>query len=78
MGEFEIGTTSDGQHEDVGIARIHQHEKWNKDLMINDIAIVLLERDVQFNGRSNHIHIFAPNYYIQVWLEFMTFVSFQK
>lgn len=51
LGEFDIDTILDGRHVDVGIARIQQHEKWNGDLMINDIAVVLLERDVDFNGR---------------------------
>lgn len=71
MGEFDVSTLEDGDHEDVGIARIQQHEKWDKKLLINDIAILHLERDVIFNGIPNHnvfqsilIHIDVNNFIV--------------
>lgn len=50
-----MSTVDDGPHEDVGIARFQKHEKWDSKLLINDIAILHLERDVEFNGTPNRI-----------------------
>lgn len=48
----------DENYEDVGIARSEQHEKWDKKLLINDIAILYLQRDVTFNGNITLIYNF--------------------
>lgn len=50
MGEHEIGSTKYGPHKDIGIALILSHEKFDSVLWINDIAMIYLERDVQFTG----------------------------
>lgn len=50
LGEHDLTTDRDGQHEDVRVTRGEAHEIYNKELGINDIAIVYLTRNVQYNG----------------------------
>lgn len=50
VGEHDVRTTRDGEHEDILIAGKKQHPQWNKDLVVNDVAIINLQRDVTFNG----------------------------
>lgn len=51
LGEFtEHYLGEHGKHEDIDIVRSIQHENWDKKLLINDIAIVHLKRDVEFGG----------------------------
>lgn len=50
MGEYDIRSRLDGIHEDIEIVRQIPHEKWNRALLLNDIAIVQLARDVTFTG----------------------------
>lgn len=50
LGEYDTETESDGEHEDVAIARKIPHENYDRDSSKNDIAIMELERDVTFNG----------------------------
>lgn len=50
LGEHDVRTESDGQHEDVLIVRTKKHPQYNKDLLIFDVAIATLSEDVTFNG----------------------------
>lgn len=45
-----MNSLDDGNYEYFTITRRYQHEQWNRDLMINDIGILELTRDVTFNG----------------------------
>lgn len=55
LGEHELGTTKDGIHQDIPVVRVKQHKSFNSYLMTDDIAIVYLERDVEFTGfKRNH------------------------
>lgn len=49
MGEHDVDT-EDGFHEDIGIDHFKTHEEYDDYLWINDIAIIYLERDVEFTG----------------------------
>lgn len=58
LGEYDTRSFSDGKHEDINIAQKITHEKWNLNLMINDIAILKLEKDTPFNGKRITNEIF--------------------
>lgn len=49
MGEHDR-SDDDGQHQDINVVRADPHDSFNSRLMINDIAIIYLERDVEFTG----------------------------
>lgn len=51
LGEHDFANTNDGEHQDVKVIHVMQHEYYDKNLMINDIAILDLEHDVEFNGK---------------------------
>lgn len=53
LGEHNTNTFTDGKHEDINIDRRIQHKQWNRNLLINDIALLQLVRDVTFNGIIN-------------------------
>lgn len=55
MGEFNANEKLDGKHINVDIVRRESHEKWDEDLMINDIAIVYLAHDVTFTDRISPV-----------------------
>lgn len=48
--EHDIGTQSDGPHEDIPIYKAIKHGQHNDDSKVNDIAMIYLERDVEFSG----------------------------
>lgn len=50
LGEHQIGSTKYGSHEDIAIVRFLAHKQFDNVLWINDIAMVYLERDVEFTG----------------------------
>lgn len=50
LGEYDISTTTDGQHETIRVDRAERHEKFDFVLGVNDIAIVYLKNDVEFTG----------------------------
>lgn len=50
LGEYDTETTDDGPHEDVQVTHVEKHNAYNERLLINDIAIVYLVRDIAFNG----------------------------
>ena len=39
-------------NEDVKVIRMEKHPRFNKPFMSNDIAILYLERDVEFSGKE--------------------------
>lgn len=49
LGEHDLGT-DDGTHQDIPIARAVPHEKYDTVNYFNDIAMLYLERDVEFSG----------------------------
>lgn len=50
LGKHRFTTQSDGDYDDVRVVRSVPHAHFDKKLMINNIAIVHLARDVHFNG----------------------------
>lgn len=50
VGEWNFESSVDGQHQDIPVSRAVPHEHYDKNLNINDIAIITLSRDVKFNG----------------------------
>lgn len=52
MGEHD-SSKPDEHIVDVDIVRIAAHPQFNKPFMSNDIAILLLENDVEFTGDGN-------------------------
>lgn len=55
LGEHDLSTLSDGPHQDVPICYIDEHEKYIDHLSVNDIAMVTLAEDVEFNDRIRPI-----------------------
>lgn len=49
LGEHDL-RTDDGHHQDIRVARIVVHENFDPFIKSNDIAILQLERDVEFSG----------------------------
>lgn len=49
FGEHDV-RDDDGLHEDVDIEQFEWHEDYDPDSIENDIAILILERNVVFNG----------------------------
>lgn len=50
LGEYDTRLEGDGQHIDIDIHRIKKHPNFFPYLMVNDIAVVRLVRDVDFTG----------------------------
>lgn len=50
LGEYDISTTTDGQHETIRVDHTKKHSQFHFGLGINDIAIVYLVSDVEFTG----------------------------
>lgn len=50
LGEHDVRTEADGQHEDILITSKRVHPQYNKDLLIYDVSVLTLQRDVTFNG----------------------------
>lgn len=51
LGAHDFTASDDENHEDVRVSSYVAHTQFDKSLMINDIAILHLNRDVQFNGK---------------------------
>lgn len=68
LGEHDYASQSEKARQDIRVARAVPHAQYDKSLMINDIAILHLSRDVQFNGKFN----FASHF-----LKEKTFSSFE-
>lgn len=56
LGEHDLTTTFDGKHDDIRLTRAVPHAQYNAELMLNDIAILYMNRDVNFNGNVNFSH----------------------
>lgn len=50
LGEHDFEDKTDKDYQDVLIKRSTPHEHYDRSLMINDIAILDLDHDVEFNG----------------------------
>ncbi len=46
VGEHNPSTTSDGQHQDIEVAKIISHPSYSRSTFNNDIALIKLERPV--------------------------------
>lgn len=54
LGEHDVRTEADGPHEDVLITAKRTHPQYNKDLLIYDVAVLTLQRDLTFNGMRKY------------------------
>lgn len=59
LGEHDL-RTDDGGHQDIPIARTVTHEEFDPNIKTNDIAIIHLERDVEFSGKIFIFLFFNP------------------
>lgn len=50
MGEHNTAT-SDGQHQDIEIAYSDVHEEYDDEIDLNDIALITMVNDVEFNSK---------------------------
>lgn len=50
LGEYDTRTEEDGVHVDVRIAQTKIHGHYDKKIFFNDIAMIYLAEDVEFNG----------------------------
>lgn len=51
LGEHDYASYSDKSAKDIRVTRAVPHTQYNQRLMINDIAILHLGSDVDFNGK---------------------------
>lgn len=51
LGEYDLRTEDDGPHEDILIDRGVPHTSYSELFGVNDIAMIYLEHDVEFNGK---------------------------
>lgn len=56
LGEYDVRTSDNEPHEDVDILQVEVHEDFDLESLENDIAILILERSVVFNG-NDHRHL---------------------
>lgn len=63
LGEHDFAQTTDKQYQDVLIERYTAHEHYDSSLMINDIALLDLDHDVQFNGKIVYSNLQSKNQY---------------
>lgn len=52
LGEYDLRTEDDGPHEDILIDRAVPHASYHELFGVNDIAMIYLEHDVEFNGKT--------------------------
>ena len=50
LGEHDVRAPDDGIRDDVTIIHSERHENYNSNSKVNDIAMLYLERDVEFSG----------------------------
>lgn len=55
MGEHDVRTETDGPHVDILIVSKEPHPHYDKDMLINDVAVLTMELDVIFNDRIKPI-----------------------
>lgn len=70
LGENDLRTTRDGPHKDVFVAKFEKHAQFNERLMINDIAMVYLDRDVEFTGNCNFWFLYRMIFFHLTQLNF--------
>lgn len=61
LGERDLRTEDDGPHQDIPIARSVAHEQYDPVWKFNDIAMLHLERDVEFSGGIQNYSFFNHN-----------------
>lgn len=52
LGEHDTTTESDGLHQDLKVEKFFMHRHYDSFDKLNDIAILSLERDVEFTGKT--------------------------
>lgn len=69
LGEHDTRTTSDGEHQDIEIAYSDFHEEYDVEIDLNDIAIITLAHDVEFNGKFTlfYLQTFPPSGSSEPW-----------
>lgn len=72
LGEHDYRTDTEADHDDVRVVRSVPHSQYDKRLMINDIAILHLARDIHFNGKL-HFFFIIPR--IRISFAYLKFVS---
>lgn len=48
LGEHDLSSTSDANHIDIKISGFKRHEKYEPKTKLRDIAILTLEKDIEF------------------------------
>lgn len=57
LGELDVGTDTDGANPiDVLVEKVVTHPEFDEETLHNDIAILKLNKDVQFTGTQLHIY----------------------
>lgn len=54
LGEHDI-STEDDEHQDFPVVHVERHASFSPKWKINDIAVLYLQRDVEFDGASKSI-----------------------
>lgn len=72
LGEYDIGTESDGEHEDIFVDRAEPHTAYDPLFGINDIGMIYLSRHVNFNSKL-HTHINNSHYPVIKFILFSIF-----
>lgn len=58
LGEHDLSTPNEARHEDVRVTRAEPHSGYDKNLSINDIAMLYLARDVKFTGKLDNFLLY--------------------
>lgn len=49
VGEYDLSSNSDANHVDIKIANFKRHENYNPKTKVRDIAVLTLEKDIEFS-----------------------------
>lgn len=82
LGEYDIRTTDDGPHETIRIRGARIHDDFDLVLGTNDIAIIYLARDVEFNGNFLKLFLYIFRFFflnlflVSTWIGLMKYNLF--
>lgn len=65
LGEHDVTTNTDGPVQDIRVVKITSHEQWSPSVLANDIALLTLERDVDFSGKKNIVFLLWKFYFLR-------------
>jgi len=63
LGEHDLSTHDEAPHEDYGIARMIIHEDYDTKTFYSDIALLELDRDVEFNEHISPVCLPDPRHF---------------